>query len=149
MPTSKRKLSASRIPFQQQLPFAHEGRFFDLKAIFDKLNARFFRNRLRGYHITWGRRRRLAPKRYFVFGTIHEDRKLITIHPRLDASFVPQWFLEYVVYHEMLHAVVPEESSPSGRRRIHTAEFFRREKAFPGYSRARRWETDNLARLLR
>lgn len=149
MAKSKRKLSASRLPIQQQLPFAHEGRFFDLKAIFDKVNARFFGNSLKGYTITWGRRRRLAPRRYFVFGTIHEEERVIRIHPRLDASFVPLWFLEYVVYHEMLHAIVPEETGPTGRRRIHTKEFFRREQAYPLYKRARRWETENLCRFLR
>jgi hypothetical protein len=149
MAKSKRKLSSTRLPIQQHLPFAHEGRFFDLKAIFTKINARFFGNSLKGYTITWGRRRRLAPKRYFVFGTIHEDDRIIRIHPRLDANFVPQWFLEYVVYHEMLHAVVPEESGPNGRRSIHTPEFLRREQAYPLYKRARRWETENLSRFLR
>ncbi len=149
MAQSKRKLSASRLPIQQELPFLHEGRFFDLRAIFDRLNRKFFRNSLKGYTICWGRRRKRRPERYFVFGTIREEEKIIRIHPLLDASFVPLWFLEYVVYHEMLHAVVPEEIDASGRRRIHTKEFYRRERQFPGYARARRWEEANLARFLR
>jgi hypothetical protein len=149
MAKSKRKLSASRLPIQQQLQFAHEGRFFDLKAVFNKINARYFANSLKGYTITWGRRRKLPPKRYFVFGTIQEEDRVIRIHPRLDASFVPQWFLEYVLYHEMLHAVVPEETTPTGRRRIHTKEFHRREQAYPLYKKARRWEAENLSRFLR
>ena len=42
------------------------------------------------------------------------------------------WFLNYVLYHEMLHSVVPDEVYPSGRRRVHTEEFYRRENAsFP------------------
>ncbi|MEJ7703308.1 MAG: hypothetical protein WKF47_06460 [Geodermatophilaceae bacterium] len=63
---------------------------------------------------------------------------------------MPLWFLEYVMYHEMLHSVVPDEIGPSGRRRrVHTDEFYRREKEFPQYRRARRWEDENLARFLR
>jgi hypothetical protein len=74
---------------------------------------------------------------------------VIRIHPLLDQPFVPRWFLEYVLYHEMLHSVVPDEVDSAGRRRIHTAKFYRRERAFPRYRRARRWESENLARFLR
>ena len=59
------------------------------------------------------------------------------------------WFLEYVVYHEMLHSVVPDEFTPEGRRKVHTEEFHRREREFVHYRRARRWEDENLARFLR
>jgi hypothetical protein len=134
---------------QRQLSFRHEGRYFDLKAIFDKLNAKYFYNALRGYKITWGRRRRLPPREYFVFGTIQEEDRLIRIHPLLDAPFVPTWFLEYIVYHEMLHSVVPDEVDANGRRRVHTDRFNKREREFALYRRARRWEDENLARFLR
>ena len=77
-----------------------------------------------------------------------QDR-IIRIHPRLDAPFVPTWFLEYVIYHEMLHARVPDEFTAEGRRLVHTEEFNRREREFLHYRRARRWEDENLARFLR
>ena len=96
--------------------------------IFDRLNAKHFRGRLRGYKVVWGRRRKQRPKEYFVFGTIQEEDRVIRIHPLLDQPFVPLWFLEYVLYHEMLHSVVPEEIDSAGRRRVHTEEFNRREK---------------------
>src|SRR5260370_21852441 len=126
----KRKLSVKRLPLQRQLEFFHEGEYFDLKAIFDKLNAEYFNGGLKGYAITWGRRRRLPPKEYFVFGTIQEEDRIIRIHPLLDAPFVPTCFLDYVIYHEMLHAIVPEEIDETGRRRIHTSEFYRSEQKF-------------------
>lgn len=134
---------------QRQLNLRHEGRYFDLRAIFDRMNARHFRGRLRNYTVEWGRRRKQRPKEYFVFGTIQEEDRIIRINPSLDQPFVPLWFLEYVMYHEMLHSVVPDEIGPSGRRRVHTDEFYRREKEFPQYRRARRWEDDNLARFFR
>ncbi len=134
---------------QQQLHLDEEGRYFDLREIFDRLNVRYFRSRLRGYKVVWGRRRKRRPKEYFVFGTIQEEDRIIRINPRLDQPFVPRWFLQYVLYHEMLHSVVPDEVDASGRRRVHTDEFNRREREYPGYRRARRWEEENLARFLR
>jgi hypothetical protein len=62
---------------------------------------------------------------------------------------VPPWFLRYILYHEMLHAVVPDEPGPNGRRCVHTAKFYERERKFPRYRSARRWEEENLERFLR
>jgi len=146
---AKRKLAHPKLPMQQQLNLRHEGRYFDLHAMFDQLNERHFGGRLRGYNVVWGRPRKHRPKEYFVFGTIQEEDRVIRINPALDQPFVPRWFLRYVLYHEMLHSVVPDETFPGGRRRVHTEQFNRREREFPGYRRARRWEEENLARFLR
>ena len=146
---TKRKLAHPKLPMQRQLNLRHEGRYFDLRAIFDRLNAKHFRGKLRGYTVEWGRRRKQRPKEYFVFGTIQEEDRVIRINPALDQPFVPLWFLQYVMYHEMLHSVVPDEIDSCGRRRVHTEEFNRRERQYPGYHRARRWEDENLARFLR
>ena len=145
---TKRKLAHPTLPMQRQFNLRDEGKHFDLRAIFDRLNVRHFRGRLRGYKVVWGRRRRHRPKEYFVFGTIQEEDRVIRINPWLDQPWVPLWFLQYVLYHEMLHTIVPDEIA-RGRRRIHTEEFNRREREFPSYRRARRWEEDNLARFLR
>ena len=146
---TKRKLAHSRLPMQRQLNLRHEGKYFDLRTIFDRLNQRYFRGRLRGYKVMWGRRRRHRAKDYFTFGTIQEEDRVIRINPLLDQPFVPLWFLQYILYHEMLHSVVPDEVVAGGRRRIHTDEFNRRERKFRSYQRARRWEEENLARFLR
>jgi hypothetical protein len=146
---TKRKLAHSKLPMQRLLPLQHEGRYFDLRAIFDDLKEKHFRGRLRGYKVMWGRRRKQRPKEYFVFGTIQEEDRVIRINPLLDQPFVPLWFLKYILYHEMLHSVVPDEPAGRGRRRVHTDEFNRREREFPSYRRARRWEEENLARFLR
>ncbi len=127
----KRKLSRPTLPMQRHLNLQHEGRYFDLRRIFERVNERHFRGRLRGYRVVWGRRRKERPREYFIFGSIQEEDRVIRIHPLLDQPFVPRWFLEYVLYHEMLHSVVRDETDAAGRRRIHTEEFYRREKAFP------------------
>jgi len=145
---TKRKIAHPTLPMQRQLNLRHEGKYFDLRKIFDRLNERHFRGRLRGYKVMWGRRRKHRPKDHFVFGTIQEEDRVIRINPLLDQPFVPLWFLQYVLYHEMLHSVVPDEVY-GGRRRVHTDEFNRRERRFPRYRLARRWEEENLARFLR
>ena len=145
---TKRKLAHPKLPMQRHLNLRHEGKHFDLRAIFDRLNARYFRGRLRGYKVVWGRRRKHRPKEYFIFGTIQEEDRVIRINPWLDQPWVPLWFLQYILYHEMLHSIVPDVTT-RGRRRIHTEEFNRRERKFPSYRRARRWEEENLARFLR
>ncbi len=146
---TKRKIARSRLPLQRQLGLETEGRYFDLRGLFNKLNARHFGNRLRGYKVVWGRKRREPPKEYFIFGTIQEEDRVIRINPWLDQKFVPLWFLEYILYHEMLHAVVPDKARGNGRRCVHTDEFNRREREFRFYKRARRWEDENLTRFLR
>src|SRR5436190_13229909 len=146
---TKRKIGHPKLPMQRHLNLQHEGRYFDLRANFDRLNERYFGGKLRGYKVMWGRKRKRRPKEYFVFGTIQEEDRVIRINPALDQPFVPAWFLRYILYHEMLHAVVPDEVLSQGRRRVHTEEFNRRERKFPGYRRARRWEEENLSRFLR
>ena len=69
MANRKRKVLTPQLPMQRQFLFPEKGRFFDLRAVFDKINAKYFRNRLRDYTIIWGRRRKLRPKTYMVFGT--------------------------------------------------------------------------------
>lgn len=138
------------LPFQRHLALEGVGRFFNLREIFDQLNEHYFPEPLYDYRITWGRARRQRPVAYFVFATIQEEERLIRVHPLLDADFVPRWFMDYVVFHEMLHAHVPDEWDAARRRRVvHTGRFRELERRFPHYRRARRWEAENLARFLR
>jgi len=149
MPTPKRKIATPTLPMQRQFAFVEQGVYFNLRKIFDKLNAAYFRNRLKGYTIMWGRKRRQRPKGAIIFGTIQEDDRMIRIHPLLDRSFVPTWFIEYVVYHEMLHAVVPDRFDRSGRRLVHHERFNEKEREYRWFRRAKVWEEENLARFLR
>ncbi len=145
----KRHSLMPRGAVQRQFEFSTEGRHFDLREIFKRINHRYFRNRLRKYTITWGRRRRQKPESYIVFGSIQEEDRLIRIHPLLDREFVPRWYIEYVVFHEMLHAFVPDKYDSAGRRIIHHEGFLSREKKFRKYRAAIEWEQENLGRFLK
>ena len=89
-------------------------------------------------------------RRSIRFGSYSAQENVIRIHPLLDQDFVPQYFIRYIVFHEMLHAFLGAHESSSGRRRVHTREFRRRERAYPDYARAVEWESkeSNLRRLL-
>jgi hypothetical protein len=122
------------------------GRHHDLGAILERLNARHFGGAVRAA-IGWGRDAGRAARRSIKTGVYLHDARVIRIHPALDRAEVPQFYVAAVVFHEMLHQVVPGEES--GRRRVvHGTEFRRRERAYPDHARAREWERKNLDLLL-
>lgn len=128
----------------------HVGRHHDLAAIFDEVVAAHFSEDVSDVRITWGKMppRTRRRRRSIRLGTYTHDQALVRIHPALDQASVPRYFVAFVVFHELLHHVVPARSQ-NGRTDYHPPEFKRRERAHPDYSRAVRWETDNLDTLLR
>ena len=126
------------------------GAVYDLRDIFDEVNASCFQSRLTDVAITWGRESS-TPVRSIRFGSYYEADRLIRIHPRLDQAFVPSYVVRYIVFHEMLHAHLGVGRNKSGRRRIHPPGFKNTEMSFPDYPRAVAWieDSDNLHRLLR
>jgi len=128
----------------------------DLEEIFQEMNARYFEGNVDA-QITWARAPRVsaaaahrpsAVRRSIKLGSYNSRNRLIRVHPALDAAFVPRFFVEYIVFHEMLHQVVPPELE-DGKREMHSARFKAREREFQDYRAALAWERDNLARLLR
>ncbi len=123
------------------------GQCFDLQGIFEAVNLAYFQGGIQA-RIGWGRmppRRRRKSIRLGVYD--HQTRE-IRIHPALDRPEVPAFFVEFIVFHEMLHQLFP--STGRGGRRVHHPRAFRdREKAYPHYAAALRWERENLSVLLR
>ncbi len=74
---------------------------------------------------------------------------LIRIHPVLDRSDVPRYFLESVVYHEMLHHHMGGVPDRAGRTVYHTRHFREAEARYPRHQEALAWEKANLPKLLR
>jgi hypothetical protein len=114
------------------------GKWHDLIDICGRMNAEYFNNRVTA-DITWGsgNHRRAARRR--TLGSYNRDVGLITISPLLDRKAVPRYFVEFIVYHEMLHADMGVKMS-NGRRLVHTGEFRVRERLFGEYERAISWE---------
>ncbi|MBI5481128.1 MAG: hypothetical protein HY906_19885 [Deltaproteobacteria bacterium] len=124
------------------------GQVHDLQAVFDELNARFFGGAIHA-RITWGggRRRRARRHSSIKMGSYSVEDRLIRVHPSLDRPFVPRTFVEWIVYHEMLHQVfaIPVVR---GRRQFHTRRFREAEARFPRHAEAARWEKEHLSQLL-
>ena len=124
-----------------------QGRCFNLQEMFAQLNRTYFQNTIQA-RVGWGRlppRRRRKSIRLGVYD--HQTRE-IRIHPALDRPEVPAFFVEFILFHEMLHQLFPS-SNATGRRVHHPRAFREREKAFPLYAAALRWERENLHLLLR
>jgi predicted metal-dependent hydrolase len=126
------------------------GRHHDLHALLAQLNARYFEPAVHA-RIAWarmarglGHRRR---RRSIKLGSYRGREPLIRVHPVLDAAWVPSFFVEYIVYHEMLHHVVAMPVQ-NGRRSLHGPEFRALERQFGRYTEAIAWERANLDRLL-
>jgi hypothetical protein len=122
-----------------------EGKVYHLRQIYEKLNQKYFNNSL-AYSITWYGKPGLGRRR-ITFGQYFSGLRLIKIHRILDDSFFPEYFISFVVYHEMLHGVIPGGSDEKGRFSFHTKEFIEKEKAFEDYARAIAWEKLNKPRL--
>lgn len=115
-----------------------KGRRFDLEAIFNRLNQRFFAGELPACRIGW------SPKASrTILGRYDPSHGTITISRLLDAANVPAEVVEYLVFHEMLHIRFPQKRS-GDRRVVHSREFREAEKRFPHYLQAR----DRLKGLL-
>lgn len=131
----------------RQPPLLPRGEVHDLQRIFDDLNQRYFQGRVTA-RITWSVAARKQRRRSIRMGSYSEEERLIRIHPSLDQSFVPEYFVAAVVFHEMLHEIHgPREKT--GPRRVHSAAFCRDEARFAEHAKARAWEAENLHRLLR
>jgi hypothetical protein len=129
-------------------PRRTRGHVFDLAAVQRAVSERYFGGAVR-CAITWGRpgrRPRRARSRSIRFGTYVEALRLVRINPILDDPRVPAEFVEYIVFHEMLHAVAPSESA--GSRRHHHGTFRALERRHPDLARMRRLSQELLKVLV-
>lgn len=129
-------------------PIRTDGQHHDLADTLSRVSRRYFGGDLE-VNITWGRRAAQGRSRRTIkMGTYSHDERLIRIHPALDRPYVPRYFLEYLVFHEVLHHVLPAPIV-GGRTVYHSPEFRARERSFRHYERALEWEKKHLTRLLR
>ncbi len=109
------------------------GLIHDLEQVFDRVNARHFagtvpRPRLRWSKTVTGRE----------FGHYQQSTDTLVLSLRLDSPDVPDFVIDHVMHHELLHKVLGTERV-DGRRRAHTAEFRRQERKFRRFEEADRF----------
>jgi predicted metal-dependent hydrolase len=110
-----------------------QGHVYDLDAIFDDLNAKFFYGLLARPQMTWSGER--ARNRLGHYDPAHNA---IVVSRVFDHPRVPRYAVEYIVYHEMLHLKHPVKLRGS-RRCVHSANFRAEENRFPQLEAAKRF----------
>jgi len=110
-----------------------QGRYYDLDAIFEEVNMRFFGGMQARPRMSWsqGRARNLL-------GHYDPAHNAIVVSRIFDHPQVPRYAVEYIVYHEMLHLRHPVKLIGS-RRCVHSAQFRAEEKLFPQLGAAQRF----------
>lgn len=125
------------------LKLSSRGLVYDLHNLAEQVNEEFFGGELR-VNITWSRGAREpregTRRRHIIFGSYEKRNALIRIHPALDSKDVPEFFVKFVIYHEMLHHVLDPLPQPGGRRCVHTPQFRDRERRHPDFKRCLEWE---------
>jgi predicted metal-dependent hydrolase len=115
-----------------------QGRYHNLKEFFNSLNNEYFGGRITA-SITWGKNNPRWAVRKRTLGSYSSHTNTIRINSVLDRKNVPRYFINFVIYHEMLHSDMHREKK-NGRRLVHSSEFKRRERLFEHYEKAISWE---------
>ncbi|MBI3592092.1 MAG: M48 family metallopeptidase [Nitrospirae bacterium] len=113
-----------------------EGKRYNLLHIFESVNNEYFGGRISA-EITWGRCSRNSLRKK-TLGSYSSHTNTIRINPVLDKKTVPRYYIEFIVYHEMLHADIGIKEK-NGRRSVHSREFKMRERLFREYEKAMAW----------
>lgn len=141
--------AAAPVVARRRSTVVSRGTVYDLRALADDINRAHFEGALQ-FAITWGRPARGGIRQHHVtLGTWNIRQGLVRIHPMLDNPHVPEFFIRYIIFHELTHIAVPGTVGCTGRNHHHTREFYRKERTFPEYFRAIEWEQRWLPALIR
>jgi hypothetical protein len=109
------------------------GRVHNLDKLFNRLNRQYFESQLAKPTLSWSPRR---SKR--ILGHHDYSHDTIIISRALDSANVPEYVVEFVLYHEMLH-MKHHPRLVNGRRIYHTTAFRNDEKRFARFAQATEW----------
>ncbi len=121
-------------------PLLSKGSTHHLLLLYDKVQQEYFPSMDLKIEIGWAKKQKRSQGRCMTFGCFDSHQRQIRIHPSLDHPSVPAYFVEFVIYHEILHAILPSAISPKGRIQAHTKEFRSQEKLFFEYEKAKSFE---------
>jgi hypothetical protein len=114
------------------------GRYYDLKEILDEIMEKYT-GEIDGILISW--RKQTTGKSSVTWGSYRDlpNGGIIRVNSVLDKKFVPRYVVESIVYHELLHHLIPME--PDGTlQRVHTRSFNDLLEKFPDFDKAERWK---------
>jgi hypothetical protein len=125
---------------------ARDSSHHDLSGYASRLNETYLGGRSRA-GVVWGRRDRRKSRSSIRFACYDPARNLIIMNRKLDRPDIPAYFVEFVLFHEMLHEVLGMDEGPDGRRSIHGKLFKLMESTYPDYEKALRFEKELCKRL--
>ncbi|HEX8458333.1 MAG TPA: SprT-like domain-containing protein [Pyrinomonadaceae bacterium] len=124
---------ARRTRGRRQKVSTSRGNYHNLDRLFARLNRRYFDDEMEKPTLAWSQRRTRR-----LLGHHDPSDNTIVISKTLDAPEVPEWFVEYVLYHEMLHIKHPARVV-KGRRLSHTKAFLADEERYHHFDEAQEW----------
>ncbi len=101
------------------------GQHYDLQRVFARVNAQYFAGQMPQPHLRWSRD---ITER--IMGTYQQRSDTVMISQTLDDPHVPEFVIDFVMYHELLHKQFGSRMH-NGRRQVHFAEFKAAEKQYP------------------
>lgn len=131
-----KKLDYSHMLDPQKLSF--QGSIYNLQKQYNTINQEYFDNQL-DLNITWFGKPNQRNRTRVTFGLYHEPLRLIKINRMMDSPRFPEYVVNYIIYHEMLHHVCPSYHDQKGIHRIHSKEFKEKEIQFHQYTLAQNW----------
>ena len=118
---------------QRKRHYGTQGKRYNLHEVFDRVNQEYFQGKLARPVLSWTQtasRRRM--------GYVDGEKQRIYISRTLDRPSAPRYAIDFVMFHEILHLLIPSEKK--GRRIFHHTKAFREaEKRFKKYQKARKW----------
>jgi len=133
--------SQANLDFSDQINqenLTYKGDYFDLLNLYQFVNKEYFNDDL-SLNITWFKPI-YKTFRHITFGSYDRQYKLIRINKTLDHKDVTKQYMEYLIFHEILHDVYPSKVLKSGRYQMHGKEFKEHEKSFPNFTQMKKFE---------
>lgn len=112
-----------------------QGKYYDLEELFNKVNREYFASTLVKPSLCWSQ-----IHTYRKFGHYEPATDRVVISLTLDDARIPEFVVEFVLYHELLHKYHGAKWV-NGRRIVHTKQFRQDEQQFKLYKEANVWLT--------
>ena len=133
-----RALASLKVENNTQSNGSHQ----DLLKIFNRVNARYFSNQLQPPQLSWS-----STPTFRKFGHYQPSTDSLVLSASLDDAKIPDYVLDFAMYHELLHKQLGVTKS-NNRRISHHSTFRKLEAQFPQYELAMRY-LDQMGRRIK
>ncbi len=139
--TPKKVYKTKALSRPRSKPKAKAGNHHNLNELFAELNSKYFDNSL-SIPVEWSGSGITESKSVVRLGYYSPRKKLIKISRILDYPHVPKFFVSFILYHEILHHILPPYQVFGSKRKIHHREFKQKEKEFHEYQQSQAFLKD-------